>query len=273
LAYRPFEGILLASDIDGTLLTRDGTMPQSNKTAIRRFTRLGGKFAVATGRAPASARRYALAAGANVPCILINGTLIYDFRTRRELWSRWLPDTAAAVFYEACANFPNVRTEAYCARGNYIGSADGKMPEGSAGDMRLLGAVRPDGLKQPAHKFVFWAPHDELLLLQKRLEEMPHEGIEYCYSCPVLLEALPCGADKGSALRELARISGADAGRLAAIGDYDNDLGLLRSARFSAAPGDGAEQALETAGYTACPCGEGAVADFIGYLERTLTQA
>lgn len=44
------EVLYLFSDVDGTLITDDGIIPDKNFEAIRRFTAEGGRFSLATGR-------------------------------------------------------------------------------------------------------------------------------------------------------------------------------------------------------------------------------
>ena len=45
-----FDGILLVSDLDGTLLTNDKRLSEENREAIDRFVEEGGIFTFATGR-------------------------------------------------------------------------------------------------------------------------------------------------------------------------------------------------------------------------------
>ena len=66
------------SDVDGTLLA-GWEPPQVNMDAVARFIQAGGKFSLATGRSIALAKKIALQIGANAPCILLDGAVIYDF--------------------------------------------------------------------------------------------------------------------------------------------------------------------------------------------------
>lgn len=47
-----FEGMLLACDMDGTLLDSSRRISERNERALRYFTEEGGRFSLATGRAP-----------------------------------------------------------------------------------------------------------------------------------------------------------------------------------------------------------------------------
>ena len=89
-----FRDILLVSDLDGTLIGDAFQVPERNQIALRRFQQEGGRFAIATGRALDSAARYAHLTSPNAPCIVLNGTMIYDFDHSKILWEHPLPPNA-----------------------------------------------------------------------------------------------------------------------------------------------------------------------------------
>ena len=45
-----FDGVLLVSDFDDTLVDRKKRLPERTKTALSRFVAQGGKFTLASGR-------------------------------------------------------------------------------------------------------------------------------------------------------------------------------------------------------------------------------
>ena len=47
-----FDGILICTDLDGTLYKNDKTISEKNKAAIEYFKREGGSFTFVTGRLP-----------------------------------------------------------------------------------------------------------------------------------------------------------------------------------------------------------------------------
>ena len=73
-----FDGITLISDIDGTLFSSPGTIPQANVEATEYFMANGGRFAVATGRSQVSIAKNFDKFRVNTPCIVLNGTGLYD---------------------------------------------------------------------------------------------------------------------------------------------------------------------------------------------------
>ena len=80
-----FDGVLLASDFDNTLLyTEDALrtggpvppLPERNREALDYFIREGGAFSIATGRALAAFARYADMVPMNAPGVVCNGAAI-----------------------------------------------------------------------------------------------------------------------------------------------------------------------------------------------------
>lgn len=62
-----FDGILICTDLDGTLLRNDGTISQENLSAIEYFKAEGGYFTFVTGRMPYYAMHICETIKPNVP--------------------------------------------------------------------------------------------------------------------------------------------------------------------------------------------------------------
>lgn len=70
------QDIFLVSDLDGTLIGANHTIPQRNIDAIRRFQEQGGRFAVATGRSVNSGERYCRQVQPKGLCVMLNGSIL-----------------------------------------------------------------------------------------------------------------------------------------------------------------------------------------------------
>lgn len=81
-----FDGILLATDLDGTLLMNDKTVSEENADAIRRFQNEGGLFTVATGRYPDFLLNYSESFKVNECVIALNGNMIYNLSNEKMLY-------------------------------------------------------------------------------------------------------------------------------------------------------------------------------------------
>ena len=75
-----FDGYLILSDMDGTLLGDDRQISQENREAVAYFTQNGGRFAVATGRSKAGMEYFLQDIAINAPCVICNGAVVYDFQ-------------------------------------------------------------------------------------------------------------------------------------------------------------------------------------------------
>ena len=87
---KTFEGVMLISDMDGTLLNKDGNISEKNIEAIREFVSLGGRFTVATGRMKKGVEKFLDRLPINAPAIIFNGSSIYDFSKEEEIYAKTL---------------------------------------------------------------------------------------------------------------------------------------------------------------------------------------
>ena len=86
-----FSGVLIACDVDGTLV-ENGVLSDENAKAINYFIDEGGLFTVATGRTPDHIKEhYMPELKVNVPMICVNGTVIADEETHEILWEQKMP--------------------------------------------------------------------------------------------------------------------------------------------------------------------------------------
>lgn len=83
-----YDKFLICSDLDGTLLNREGRLTQENLDAIKYFCENGGRFCISTGRLPSHLLRYVDKEFFNCPAICCNGACIYDFSKDKILYSR-----------------------------------------------------------------------------------------------------------------------------------------------------------------------------------------
>ncbi len=95
-----FDGMLLCTDLDDTLLTDNKQVSEKNRKAIDYFKSEGGLFTFSTGRVPMGARLILEYVVPNAPIVCFNGGGIYDFSENKMLWSRKLDsDAISAVEY------------------------------------------------------------------------------------------------------------------------------------------------------------------------------
>ena len=73
--------LLVATDLDGTIVPHDGTISPRTIAAFARVEQAGGRFVLVTGRPPRVMSEIAEVFGNTGTAICANGALAYDMRT------------------------------------------------------------------------------------------------------------------------------------------------------------------------------------------------
>lgn len=263
-----YNNIFVISDLDGTLLGSDKTIPKRNLEAIARFQSKGGRFAIATGRSVITGAPYIDAVSPNGPSVVLNGTIIYDSAEQKILWN--LP-----LNTDNTIKYVKIIRERFSGTGIEIYSTD------SVGVLKVNPYVtrhlsKENLLKSDPNifnsrtlcKVLFMDDADVIQKMVAFTETFEHEDVRFVLSCENYLEMLPTQADKGSALKRIISSCGFPMENVYAIGDYYNDIELLQAAGFAAMPQNSPDELKKYADMVVCDCSEGAVADLIEYIER-----
>lgn len=275
-----FDGVLLASDFDNTLLyTEDALrtggpvppLPERNREALTYFMAQGGRFAVATGRALPAFLRHAGDVPMNAPGVVCNGAAIYDFEKGEYLETAMLDAAARERGQAVLDRFPGVAVEAYhidnvihVVRPNAISRQHEHMT-----NVALTEAPSLPEVPLPLGKLLFEADHETLEKVLAFLTENGWAGdYELIFSVSHLLEMTTRGASKGGMLRRLAARLGISMDHVYCAGDEANDLSMLRSAAQGFAPANASPAVRESGVTVVCDAREGAIADVVEILDR-----
>ena len=87
---KKFKGMLLACDMDGTLLDDSKQIPAETLRALQYCTKQGGRLSLATGRSPHAIGIYIDQLPVNAPYSVMNGSLICD-ENRKILYCSGMP--------------------------------------------------------------------------------------------------------------------------------------------------------------------------------------
>lgn len=263
--------LVLLSDVDGTLLVHSENIPQRNIDALRRFTEGGGRFGIATGRSVLYAKDVAERVSVNFPCVVLNGGGIYDFLTGDYLMEVFLPEDAKAYLREIMDAFPGVRALVVDKDSYHDVTVEMSISQSSRQNLSNK-HIRPgsiDSLTGAWYKAILLVDEGQDEALRGFVARRQYRGIRFVYTSHTMFEMIPEEVSKGAAIKELMRLKGLDARRLVAIGDYDNDLEMIRAAGLGVAVGDAPEHVRAQAQLVVGPGEIGAVADLIEYLEHT----
>lgn len=275
-----FDGVLLISDFDNTLLYTENAlrsggacpaMAERNLAGIRRFMAEGGRFAVATGRAREAYRRYAPLVPTNAPTIVDNGGAIYDFPRETYLRQRFLPDTAREDLEAIAEAFPQVSLELYhdsdLVQALHPSDWNRQHAKLTGLPFQPIGDLRPETVPLPLAKILFVAEKpvlDDVLALIR--ERGWTERYEYIFSNEHLLEMTAKGANKGEMCLELKALLGCHT--MICAGDHLNDLSMLRTADRAFCPANAQPEVLNAPGVQkVCHCTDGAIGHIVEILE------
>ena len=277
-----FDGMLLVSDFDNTLLYTEAALRQQGETptfcwrdldGISRWISQGGTFAVATGRAMMAFRPYAAIVPMNAPSIVDNGGAIYDFEREEFIVTTFLSPGAREHIAAVTAAFPCVALELYHPAPRERLQVFNPTPWNDQ-HAKLTGigyevitAITPDVVPEPISKALFVADRPILeAIVDMARQQGWSRNYELVFSSDHLLEMTAKGANKGDMVKRLQRETGCDT--LLCIGDHLNDLPMLRAADRAFCPANAEEEVRLSGAQSVCHCLQGAVGEVIELLER-----
>ncbi len=227
-----FDGVLFCTDLDGTLFNSQHLVSKENKAAIEYFKSEGGRFTFITGRPPIIAREVYEAVEPNAPVGCFNGAGIYDFASEELLWSATVPKEADELVAMIDREVPEVGFQYNYSKGIYFCKENGAMER----FRKITGVVnnyKPyTEITEPVIKIVFGDINVENIEKTERLLR-GHEKAEvfdFIRSEETLFEILPKGVSKGTLLLKLAEILNIDPAMTIAVGDYNNDISMVKAA-------------------------------------------
>lgn len=228
--------LLVATDLDGTIVRSDGTISPRTVAAFARVEEAGARFVLVTGRPPRVMDRVAEAFGRRGIAICSNGAVTYDMHTGAITAGHLISPADLAAAAKALR-------EAVPGIGIAV-----ERPDGMAAD-HVYQAVLWDkqGIPVPRHADagLFAAPAAKLL--GRHMGYSPDELLAIAgplldglvcvthSSGTGLIEATALGVSKATAVAGLAASHGIGRQAVVAFGDMPNDLPLLSWAGTSCA--------------------------------------
>ena len=127
-------------------------------------------------------------------------------------------------------------------------------------------------MTEPIAKILFCTDDENVLLRIKDALICHKDGDKYDFirSERALFEILPKGVNKGLSLKKLAEYLKIDISRTIAIGDYDNDVAMLKAAGCGIAVANASKAALDAADMVTVSNEEDAIARVIQDLDSGL---
>lgn len=275
---RNLKNTLIVTDLDGTFFGSKTSLVQRNLDAVERLKAAGGYFTIATGRMYSNLEKPLPMAAElfNAPIIACNGALMYDMKTKKPLIERFIPheDGCAAVEY-TFRNFPDLGVRVSVPSG-FMTSPEAirtnprikKDMETCYPDSRVI--VPYSGwTAHNWYKIIIRGESDRLDELRDGLARGLGDRFEISKSGATYFELQKKGTTKAAMLDELRRYCEAVAGHpltLYAVGDYENDLAMLRHADVGVCPANALDSVKAVADLCLCDNNRGVIADLVEYI-------
>lgn len=235
-----YDGYILYTDLDSTLIGKNGKISDDNISAIKYFQKNGGKFSYATGRSFDFIKKFSIEA--NAPLICANGTRIYDFETGNEICDFPMDENDKKALLYAKENYSKILAA-------YVFLKDGRVECSVSEAAELKGKI---------YKVVFvFENENEALTFQKDMINK-FKMFSFERSWNVGVEMLSCNGGKGAAVRKVREIY--KNAKIICVGDYENDISMIEEADVGVAVKNAVECVKNAADIIAPSCDESAIA-------------
>ncbi|MDG4668340.1 HAD family hydrolase [Mycobacterium sp. 236(2023)] len=246
--------LLIATDVDGTLLDDDENVSPRTRSAVRAVVDDGAQFVLATGRPPRWVKPIVDQLGFAPMAVCANGAVIYDPSADRIVAARTLSADALGELAEIATR---VIPGAGLAVERVGRSAhDAATPQFVSSPGYEHAWLNPDNTEVSIEDLLS-APAVKLLIRKSgarsadmAAELAKHIGIEgdITYSTNNgLIEIVPLGISKATGIDELARPQGIEAADIVTFGDMPNDVPMLDWAGLGVAMGNAHPDAVAAA--------------------------
>ncbi|WP_101830874.1 HAD family hydrolase [Frankia canadensis] len=225
--------VLVATDLDGTLIRSDGTVSARTRAALGRVRRSGATVVFVTGRPSRVMAGIAAQTAASGLAICANGALVFDLDAGVAVSHRYLESATALRLARAIREL--VPDAAFAVES---GTRFGREPRFETmwpDPQELVGAFHELLVTLPATKLLVRRGGRPFTAVYDVIVELAGADAVVTTSSADLVEIAGPGVSKAVALAELAAQRGVRADQVVAFGDMPNDLPMFAWAGHSVA--------------------------------------
>ncbi len=264
-----FKGILICTDLDGTLIRGDHTISEENLKAIEYFKSEGGLFTFVTGRMPYTARSLFEIVKPNAPIGCINGGGIYDFGKEEYIFFKKLPNVTELIDH-IVENVEGTSVILHAPERMYFSISNDASERHRITTNTPFFSADYKSFALPIAKIIFADSREaSLLRVAELLASHPRASeFDFVRSDKALYEILPKNTNKGSILPKLTEHLGIEMRKTVAVGDYYNDVDMLKASGVGIAVANACKEAKDAADYITVSNEEDAIARVIYDIEE-----
>ena len=228
-----YDGIILCSDMDGTMTNTRGEISARNAEAIRYFQKNGGLFTVATGRPPYHPEKFSDIFVCNTYIVALNGSMIFDPKSREFIEKHPLDESAKYDIKKIMETFSDVGQVQIHGEEGHFAQQDGEDADS------FLGRINERMFD------IMFIQNREKTARLKDIVPKEFPGYKFCRGWSEGLEMFSKNGGKGNSVMKTKALTGS---RLAVTaGNYDNDIEMLLMADIGVCVKDSSEEVLAAA--------------------------
>lgn len=231
-----FRADLIALDVDDTLVPRDGSVSERVVDAIERVQSAGTLVVLATGRTPSTTIPIARAAGINDLVVCSNGALLVSVATEKTIES--VTFDPRPVLEELVEHLPDAVYAVEDVNGMFRTTR--MFPAGALG-LSIREVPFEHLLRDPVIRLVVRSEQHVDTGFGPIVEKLGYVSAIFGVGEVAWLDVAARGVNKATMLQRLCERRGIDPANTVAIGDYWNDIEMLRWAGLGVAMGSAAE--------------------------------
>ncbi len=243
-----YQGIMLLTDLDGTLLRDDKTPSPTDLDAIAYFQAHGGRFSVASGRTPLGMLDLLELLSPNALVGCLNGGGVYDCTSRKTLHAVTVPHEALSFAAFADRYFPEVGIEVFTPE-RVLFCKQNEFTEKHRTDEHLpFDTASYREIAEPITKLLFAAEPSTVDRFAEAVAALPDaKRFNLIRSDHTYFEILMQGIDKSRSVRLICEHAGIGLDSTVTVGDNDNDAPMLAVAGRSYAVSNASAAAKQAA--------------------------
>jgi len=262
-----FEQYLVLTDLDGTVVDEALNILPRDIEAISYFIANGGTFGVSTGRVMVSAMPLVRRLPTNAPCVFLNGGAIMDPHTGVFLHRSYLDESGREALRQITGHFPDLRAAVLMGDDfyNVTEFGDGKTPF----DMDVPQTIAADLDTMPGgwYKVLMNIMDYSMDEVDAFCRSLDYPRLKFIRSTVNYYEVMPAENSKARGNRLLAQLKSWQDKTLVVIGDYFNDLEMIRDADLGVTVEAAPQLVKDAADLVVCDVHQGAVCQLVQRLE------
>jgi len=265
---------LIVFDIDGTIHDSNHQLHPFTQQTLLKLHEIPIPFTLATGKNLPATRKTADALGARLPLVLSNGCMLQK-KTGEVLYKEALPENVTRMIIQICES-RNLDLAIFIDNDIYIKEMNhnyGILHDYGSPELIPVGNwVEMDNHLARIHKLMVIdrVSQDNLLSLEQIYRSHIKDEVEYCHTLKEMLEVMPAGVSKKSALQFLLNEENIPFERVIAFEDGDNDVEMVSAAGLGIAVENGSEKVKGAAKLVIPSCDENGPAQFLDQLIKQI---